>query len=263
MQWTSRLAHLDLQAIIDGLERGSLRSPFTEAGCFRLFGRETGKVVHQGLKQLNSFGFNDHQISVALALVREDRVNSRINENLDRIDLVWTGPETMGITNRDTKVVVQELFRHAKRNVLISGFAVYQGKDIFKTLAEKMDGDPDFSVDMFLNIHRQRGDTTRREDLVKRFIAEFKQKQWIGTRLPCVYFDPRSLALDQKKGSVLHAKCVVTDKTASFVTSANFTEAAQERNIEVGVLIKIPLFSEKLHDHFVALSSSGLLERII
>jgi hypothetical protein len=43
------------------------------------------------------------------------------------IDLVTTGPEPGGITNRDTSVVVRELFAHAKESVLVVGYAVYQG----------------------------------------------------------------------------------------------------------------------------------------
>ena len=35
---------------------------------------------------------------------------------------------------------------------------------------------------------------------------------------------------------MLHAKAVVVDDRAAFVTSANLTEAALDRNIEVGVL---------------------------
>ncbi len=32
----------------------------------------------------------------------------------------------------------------------------------------------------------------------------------------------------------LHARCVVVDRARAFVSSANFTQRGQERNIEVG-----------------------------
>ena len=51
----------------------------------------------------------------------------------------------------------------------------------------------------------------------------------------------------------LHAKCVVVDRSTALVTSANFTEAAQHRNIEAGLLIRhqgiqrrFPALSERL-----------------
>ncbi|TMQ33925.1 MAG: hypothetical protein E6K70_10465 [Planctomycetota bacterium] len=65
----------------------------------------------------------------------------------------------------------------------------------------------------------------------------FRNREWPkDSRLPEVYFDPRSLALDPKKRACMHAKCIVIDRKTVFVSSANFTEAAQERNLEVGLL---------------------------
>jgi hypothetical protein len=40
---------------------------------------------------------------------------------------------------------------------------------------------------------------------------------------------------------------------------AGFTEAAQRRNIELGVLIRSPLFASRLADHFEALIAARLL----
>jgi phosphatidylserine/phosphatidylglycerophosphate/cardiolipin synthase-like enzyme len=48
----------------------------------------------------------------------------------------------------------------------------------------------------------------------------------------------------------------------AFVTSANFTEAAQTRNIEVGALIRCERFASSLAAHFSTLTEAGLLKRI-
>jgi phosphatidylserine/phosphatidylglycerophosphate/cardiolipin synthase-like enzyme len=77
--------------------------------------------------------------------------------------------------------------------------------------------------------------------------------------LPEVYYDPRSLDREITAQSRLHAKCVVVDRRVAFVTSANFTEAAHERNIEAGVLIQSPRFASRLADHFDALAHAGKL----
>lgn len=45
---------------------------------------------------------------------------------------------------------------------------------------------------------------------------------------------------------MLHAKCVVTDGRWTLLTSANFTEAAQERNIEAGVLVDDPRLAARV-----------------
>jgi phosphatidylserine/phosphatidylglycerophosphate/cardiolipin synthase-like enzyme len=48
----------------------------------------------------------------------------------------------------------------------------------------------------------------------------------------------------------LHAKCIVVDHQHVFVSSANFTEAGQQRNIEVGLRLDEPGLAKKLVEHF-------------
>ena len=60
----------------------------------------------------------------------------------------------------------------------------------------------------------------------------------------------------------MHAKCVVVDGAQALVTSANFTEAAQERNIEVGLLVDAPALADRLEEHFASLIRDGHLERL-
>jgi phosphatidylserine/phosphatidylglycerophosphate/cardiolipin synthase-like enzyme len=80
--------------------------------------------------------------------------------------------------------------------------------------------------------------------------------------LPDVYYDPRSLDVDLERRACLHAKCVVVDRQHVFVSSANFTEAAQERNIEVGVLVRSPRLAEQLTNHFDSLLAAGFLREV-
>jgi hypothetical protein len=56
---------------------------------------------------------------------------------------------------------------------------------------------------------------------------------------PVVYYDPRSLDRSLDRRATWHAKVVVDDEV-SLVTSANFTEWAQQRNLEAGALIRAP-----------------------
>jgi phosphatidylserine/phosphatidylglycerophosphate/cardiolipin synthase-like enzyme len=98
------------------------------------------------------------------------------------------------------------------------------------------------TVRMFLNVKRPFGDTSTDTELIAAFAYRFRTEHWPSDRaLPEIYFDPRSLALDSKQRAVLHAKCIIVDGRMSFVSSANFTHAAQERNIEVGVLVRSEL----------------------
>ena len=177
--------------------------------------------------------------------------------------LVWTGPEAPGIVNRETSVVVRDLFTSANEHVLVAGYTVYQGREVFRALAERMVQLPELKVRMFLDIHRRHRDTTRDTELIREFAHKFKTADWPGSRMPEVFYDPRSLDTDQVKRSSMHAKCIVIDRKIAFVSSANFTEAAQVRNIEVGALIRSARFAARLAEHFEALATTGALRLLM
>ncbi len=122
---------------------------------------------------------------------------------------------------------------------------------------------PGLSVRLYLDVRRGRPDTAADAEVVRRFARRFVAKDWpADSPLPEVYYDPRSLDADQVRRASLHAKCVVVDRRVALVTSANFTEAAQERNVEAGVLVHSARFAARLADHFGALAEVGLLRRL-
>ncbi len=146
--------------------------------------------------------------------------------------------------------------------MLIAGYAVYQGRAVFRALAERMDANTDLSVQMFLDVQRSHGDTSAPSEILRRFANRFRTQEWPGTRLPAIYYDPRSLDDEASTRTSLHAKCVVVDEQVAFISSANFTEAAQVRNIEVGVLIRLGSFARQLAGHFMGLADRHSLERV-
>ena len=146
--------------------------------------------------------------------------------------------------------------------MLVAGFAVYQGRAVFRRLAERMEERPGLHVKLFLDVQRQPADTSPPAELVRRFAHRFRTQEWPGEKLPELYYDPRSLDADAVKRSCLHAKSIVVDRRVAFVTSANFTEAAQMRNIEVGALTHSPRFAARLSGHFDTLADVGLLNSI-
>ena len=97
---------------------------------------------------------------------------------------------------------------------------------------------------------------------MRRFANQFVREEWPGTRFPHVYYDPRSLQPAGWAISSMHAKCVVIDGHHALVTSANFTEAAQERNIELGLLVDSQSTAGRVEEHFISLIRNGFLERL-
>ena len=70
--------------------------------------------------------------------------------------------------------------------------------------------------------------------------------------------NPRALEPDRPTG-VLHAKAVVVDEEAVFITSANLTEAGLDRNIEMGLLTRDRPLALSVVRHFEVLIGRTLL----
>ena len=146
--------------------------------------------------------------------------------------------------------------------MLAVGYAVHQGRSVFRDLADRLDADESLEATLCLEVRREQTDTSLDSQVIGRFARNFVENEWPGTRLPQLYYDPRSLATAGPVHSVLHAKCVVIDGREALVTSANFTEAAQERNIELGLLVNSPVVAGQIEEHFYSLIRNGHLERL-
>lgn len=260
MDVLQRLSAADLAALAAALRSGRLAPPFTEVSVRRLCGGTLAAAIAAGLATLAADGMQPKHLAYLLESVAQTRTNHPSAGDI--VELVWTGPEGDGVSNRDTSVVVRESFGRAETEVLVAGFAVYQGKEVFRRLAERMQEIPSLRVRFFLDVRRPFGDTTAVSELVWRFVTRFRNDEWPGKYFPELFYDPRSLDPQQEKRSSLHAKCIVIDRQIAFVTSANFTEAAQTRNIEVGALIRSATFADELVRHFDSLVESGQLHQL-
>lgn len=195
--------------------------------------------------------------------------------------LVWTGPDATVSESRYTAVVVEELFQRARKSVLIGGYAFDHGEELFKPLHQVM-VDHGVTVEFFVDIkqmdtslHRWARATHRdmheRLELVENarktgpgeyaheIISWFLDAQWpFDGSKPTVYYDPRTA--EEGTYASLHAKCLVVDNRHALITSANFTDRGQTRNIEAGVLIEGP-FALTLASQWRRLVDAGMVER--
>jgi len=253
-----KLSAVDLLAIATALRSARLSPPYSPARLQLVLTRSAAEALSPSIQQLADQGFSPDQIATTIDLIARDRLAQPRFE--DAVELVTTGPEARGITNRDTSVVVRDLFANAEASVLVAGFAVYQGQRVFQSLAERMIERPELGVRLFLDIQRGPGDTSVASEMVRRFGERFRLQQWPQDRpLPKVFYDPRSIELGGDKRACLHAKCIIVDLQTVFISSANFTEAAQQRNIEVGLLIHNASLAEQLTRFFDTMLTEGLL----
>jgi phosphatidylserine/phosphatidylglycerophosphate/cardiolipin synthase-like enzyme len=250
----------DLRSLAVNLASGRLVLPVDGVDLHRHLGPLARPETAQELNDLLLRGFTPAQVAAVLELLAAERQRARAIQ--DRVELVWTGPEAPGSRTRDTWTVVQDLFCAAERTVLIACFAIHSGATMFAALAKRMNEIPDLRVRLFVNVHAERDHSSDPPTVLDRFASHFKSVAWPAGRLPETYYDPRSLDPNPSSRAVLHAKCIVVDESISFVTSANFTAAAQERNIEAGVLLNDAHFARTLCEQFERLVNRGELKRI-
>ncbi len=240
--------------LVSALESGLLGPSPTLASLRSVLGnREDAEDLAAALVELGRLGISGPAAAVWLRTVERAAARTR------KPDLVWSGPEVPGLHARDTRRVYDELLGSAERSIWASTYAFFDGPKAFEVLARRMETKTTLRVTLLLNIQRKRGDTTASEQLVRRFADHFWKTDWPGKSRPSVFYDPRALG-SEGSGGILHAKAVVADDEAVFITSANLTQAAMDRNIELGVLIRDRAFALAVGGYFRSLIDRGLLK---
>lgn len=258
------LTHPALLSLATALETERMGTPIHSMGLGSYVPAACRDEVADELNRLRQEGMAPKHLAYLLRSMAAEREHSQTRS--DRLDLVWTGLEVNGSASRDTRIAAQELFRQAKHSVLIASYALDKGKkarELFQELAKRMDAIPNLHVRMFLNVKRNYGDQTPDSILLREFAQVFRNEIWPGRRLPDVFHDPRSLSMQPGPKACLHAKCIVVDEAQVLITSANFTEAAHERNIEAGVVVTDGAIARSLQFQFESLVSRGILCRVL
>jgi phosphatidylserine/phosphatidylglycerophosphate/cardiolipin synthase-like enzyme len=238
------------------LESGLLPLPPTATSLRSTIGGEVAlEPVMDALAHLHQMGLQPPAVAAWI------RALSEATTRVSQPDLVWSGPRVDGVPARETRSVFNELLGCAAHSVWVSTFAFFDGPRAFQSLSQRMDQIADLRVTLLLNIQRKRGDPTAADFLVRRFADRFWKTEWPGESRPRVFYDPRALELEGTSG-VLHAKAVVVDTEAVLVTSANLTEAAMDRNIELGVLLRDRAIAGSIVAHLVGLIDGGLLSAL-
>jgi len=246
-----------LRACAAALRSGQLGHPLSRMALARV--AQCSQSLSAALLQLDSESLAPAHMALLLD-VTADAAEARLQGEMFA-DLVWTGPEGAVSHSRDTAVVVEELFTNAQRQVLVSSFVVRQGRRVFKPLAARMAEVPNLRVRLFLHVPRGLNDTRDESELLREFAARFR-KQWPWPQRPEIYYDPRTVSISRATAATWHAKCVLVDEDLAFVSSANFTEWGQQRNVEAGVLLRNRHFASQLLQQFEGLIQSKQVRRL-
>ncbi len=246
----SRVPTARLRALRDALAQGRVRHPPTRAQLQAEGLASCHDAVFGVLGQFDAAGA---RTVLDLVLAERDRRAG------PRLELVWTGPEASGARTRDTAVVLEELFSGARSHVLLAGYSFDRGERILAPLHRVM-REHGVAASIFLDLGGQPACGTPADSHAARRIEAFLRENWpFGEPRPAIYYDPRSTVPGSRAS--LHAKCVVVDHRRTLVTSANFTDRGQTRNIEAGVVIEDREFGRRLAGQWNALVPARLMRR--
>lgn len=175
----------------------------------------------------------------------------------ESIDLVWTGPKTGLIPTRNTEQAIKEVIDEASKSLFIVSYVFYNAASIVKALNEA--ANRGVSIRILLESSTDHGGAVSGDSigLMHRAVPKVDLYVW----------NPAEKA--QSAGTLtaaVHAKCAVADHRIAFITSANLTSAAMERNMELGILVRGGVTPDRLHTHLEALIHTGTIitwERVI
>jgi phosphatidylserine/phosphatidylglycerophosphate/cardiolipin synthase-like enzyme len=170
----------------------------------------------------------------------------------ESVEVVWTGPASHEVPVRRTREVLNELIGEASRRLTVVSFAAYRVPDVLRALEEASQR----GVDVRLILES----TEESQGRLSHDAAEAFESLADTVRFFVWPNDLRS-SPDGLMGS-LHAKAVIADNTAAFITSANLTGYAMTANMELGVLVRGGPVPPKLSAHFDELVARGVLRQV-
>jgi phosphatidylserine/phosphatidylglycerophosphate/cardiolipin synthase-like enzyme len=165
----------------------------------------------------------------------------------ESVELVWTGPATELVATRRTEQALLEVIQAAKQDLFLVSFVAFEVSEIMEALAEAIERG--VKVSMLVESSDEHGGTLS-VDSVRRM------REALPGCSVYVWDREKKIAAIGGYGSV-HAKCSVADGRIAFITSANLTSAALERNMELGVLVRGDRLPKLLHEHLKALITTG------
>jgi cardiolipin synthase len=161
------------------------------------------------------------------------------------VELVWTGPATGLVPIRHTEQVLAGLIDEARDRIFLVSFVAYDVKNVINALQRAVERR------VLIRVLVERSEKHGGNVSVDSFAA---LKRCVPDAL--LYEWKKSLTL-KEPGASVHAKCAVADGKVAFITSANLSDAAMERNMELGVLLRGGQMPQLLDQHLMALIATN------
>jgi phosphatidylserine/phosphatidylglycerophosphate/cardiolipin synthase-like enzyme len=185
---------------------------------------------------------------VAIAL-KSASITAIENEKRGKTEIVWTGPFTGKVPVRHTEQVLYEVINHAKRDIFLVSFVAYEIDTVIKAMRDAIGRNVQINFLLEPSIDDGGKVSQNSMKMMKSLFPSANIYSWSGK------------SIKEQTNGAIHAKCAVADSELAFITSANLTTAAMERNIELGILIRDGRIPSELIKHLNSLINAKVFEK--
>lgn len=134
----------------------------------------------------------------------------------------------------------------AERTLFITSFVAYDVSTIVKALNAA--NERGVMISILLELSQEKGGSLNFDTIEKMRIQVPSAKLYVWNNKDNEYY-----------GGCVHAKVAVADARECFITSANLTGYAMEKNIEAGVLISGGSIPRQLNEHLFSLIKTKII----
>lgn len=185
---------------------------------------------------------------VAGMLLGASEARLRVERELS-VELVWTGPTTRFVPTRRTEQVLLDLIASATKDFFLVSFVAYDVASVIAALNDA--ASRGVRLRILLETSTSHGGTLNYDPAAAMRSCVPAAELFTWKEKPEPFVDGK-----------VHAKVAVVDGARAFITSANLTGHALEKNMEAGVLINGGPVPKTLSDHLQALIDVRVLDRV-
>jgi cardiolipin synthase len=165
------------------------------------------------------------------------------------IELVWTGPSSTLIATRKTEQALLQVVNAAESRLFMTSFVVYNIASILGALERAIERGVQLSMLLEASDAHGGAVTIDAFSRMRQVLPKARLYSWTGKS-------------EEFLGGKVHAKVAVADEVFCFISSANLTGHAMEKNMEAGVLIRGGSIPRTLHKHLEALETTNVISRV-
>ena len=187
---------------------------------------------------------------IAAAMMAVDYL---VGENTGLMEIIWTGPANGRFPVRRIDQLLYDLVSAATRRVVLVTFAAHRVPHLCAHLTQAVQR----GVELTLIVESE---TESEGQLTHDAIAAFSSVPSAASRL---YYWPLARRERNQAGrpGKLHVKCAIVDDVA-LVGSANLTDDAFNRNMELGMIVREAATVDTIARHFDELILRGVLMKV-